>query len=112
MPWSTLSRMRGAASSTESSMPTMSGVAAKASRTRLATRIRPASSGPYTSATMGESTGGPGGTSTTFTLAPQRCAIASSPGRTDCAMSWLLRWRASLGCRLTCRSPVSEALRR
>ena len=44
--WSTLSRMRGAASSTESSMPTMSGVAANASRTRLATRMRPASSGP------------------------------------------------------------------
>ncbi len=46
LPWSTLSWMRGAASSTESSMPTMSGVAASASRTCFAVRMRPASSGP------------------------------------------------------------------
>jgi hypothetical protein len=44
--WSTFSWMRGAASSTESSMATMSGVAANASRTRLATRMRPSASGP------------------------------------------------------------------
>ena len=85
--WSTLSTARGAASSTESSTPTTSSVAASAARTCLATRMRPASSGPYTSATIGESTGGPGGTSTTFTRAFQRRPISSSAGRAAWAIS-------------------------
>ena len=91
----------------------MSGVAAKsfASAVCRVHAVRPAS-GPYTSATIGESTGGPGGTSTTFTAAPWRFAIASSAGRTDAAISWLLRSRWCLSTRFTCRSPSSGSARR
>ena len=50
-------------------------------------------SGPYTSASKGAITGGPGGTSTTFTDALYFCAAACNSGRSAKAMSWLLRWR-------------------
>ncbi len=61
---------------------------------------------------MGDITGGPGGTSTTFTFAPHTLAIFSIGSRTEVAISWLLRSRLCLSCRLTWMSPCSGALRR
>ena len=46
---------------------------------------------PVVSATSGDNTGGPGGTSTNLTTAPKRSPMAASGAPIASAMSWLLR---------------------
>jgi multidrug efflux pump subunit AcrB len=57
-------------------------------------------------------TGGPGGTSTTFRLAPKRRAIFCSAGRSRAAIAWLCSLRRCLSTRLTWMSPTSPPARR
>ena len=72
-----------------SSISTIPSVFSNADLTDLLTLRRPSADGPYISATIGENTGGPGGTSTTLTLAPYFFAISTNAGRIRLAIAWL-----------------------
>ena len=92
--------------STVQSTSTTPGVDSNTCFTCAAVASRVESSAAYTSATMVESTGGPGGISATLTAAPYRRAMGRSRAARATAIAWLCRERSPLGTRFTCTSPT------